>query len=106
MDGKVSGSIANLVHCSLARLPPRDASGPRSKGACSARQKLVGSHHIPQAFSFHLPRGCWPSANGLRPIPPGRELKNTWDEEPCLDMPPWLASPGCRLNLARSLGLT
>ena len=33
------------------------------------------------------------------------EPENTLDEKSCLNMPSWLASPGCRLNLSRLIDL-
>lgn len=33
------------------------------------------------------------------------EPDDTLDEKSCSDMPSWLASPGCRLNLARPIAL-
>lgn len=33
------------------------------------------------------------------------EPEDTLDEKSCLVMPSWLASPGCRLNMARLKGL-
>lgn len=33
------------------------------------------------------------------------EPEDTLDEKSCLDLSSWLASPGCRLNLARLMDL-
>lgn len=101
-----------ILHCSPARFPPRDANGPQEQGACIARQKLVGRHHVPKPF----PSVCVGGGKGWAGVGAwvlrmtcARSLlgepDDTLDEESCSDMPSWLASPGCRLNLARPMAL-